>query len=716
MPLISRQRSRLAVLAVLALVGSLLAVSAVPAVAAGDGEPSEEAVYSACVGAATADAGFSDVAGGFAEDAVNCLAHYGITVGTAEGVFASNDSISRLQMALFLTRAAGPAGIVMDDPEDQDFTDIGGYTDEIQDAVNQAAALEIMAGTGEGMFSPAGLVTRQDMAVFLDGFLDASDVELDEDLEVDTPFTDVDSVPFAAYGAINRLYEFGVAKGTGDGTTFSPGALVTRGQMAVFVTRALAHTNARPAGLSVQAESLTGSEGEEINLSVAVRDSDNQPVADVSVELFTAESADDAFDSDGSCSDDVEDANCEIDGDDSTTDDLTGNLDEPTVTLPTDAGGLTLWAWTGELGDTFDADETDSVSLMFTATEPAVELLVTDDMKENAKNLKFGDSVTFTFQVVDEYDDPVADEDREIVVTIVEEETVTGNKREVTRTMSTDAAGRLELTYSQDDADPDEDGDGVTLEIDITTTLTVDDDTVLGIVTTANARVSWTDADAVASTLTLDQSVKYHEAEDDGLGVRNTVRATLVDQYGDPISGERVDFWSSIAPSGDDGLGGTNADPADDRGTGRNGVATKWYFRDANTNGVETLNAVYVVGCIDADTTGCDDTADSVDTDLTATETINHYWSNEAGAIVDAATVVVADTDNNIIVVKKADVVSHVSYKSDDQFVIVTGTGSDTVTKRVLISEFEDKIEVRDTLAAEISTDKEAVNSFSLQK
>ena len=703
MPLISRQRSRLAVLAVLALVGSLLAVSAVPAVAAGDGEPSEEAVYSACVGAATADAGFSDVAGGFAEDAVNCLAHYGITVGTAEGVFASNDSISRLQMALFLTRAAGPAGIVMDDPEDQDFTDIGGYTDEIQDAVNQAAALEIMAGTGEGMFSPAGLVTRQDMAVFLDGFLDASDVELDEDLEVDTPFTDVDSVPFAAYGAINRLYEFGVAKGTGDGTTFSPGALVTRGQMAVFVTRALAHTNARPAGLSVQAESLTGSEGEEINLSVAVRDSDNQPVADVSVELFTAESADDAFDSDGSCSDDVEDANCEIDGDDSTTDDLTGNLDEPTVTLPTDAGGLTLWAWTGELGDTFDADETDSVSLMFTATEPAVELLVTDDMKENAKNLKFGDSVTFTFQVVDEYDDPVADEDREIVVTIVEEEAVTGNKREVTRTMSTDAAGRLELTYSQDDADPDEDGDGVTLEIDITTTLTVDDDTVLGIVTTANARVSWTDADAVASTLTLDQSVKYHEAEDDGLGVRNTVRATLVDQYGDPISEKRVHFWSDMAT----GLGGTNADPADDRGTSRNGVATKWYFRDANTNGVETLNAVYVVGCIDADTTGCDDTADSVDPDLTATAAINHYWTTEAtGDVAAGSTIKVVDTDNNIIVVEVSSAIQHASYKSDDQF--------EVDTKRVLISEFEKELDVDDTLQASISTDDEAVNSFTL--
>ena len=60
---------------------------------------------------------------------------------------------------------------------------------------------------------------------------------------------------FGAYGAIRRVYELGIAKGTGDGTTFSPGtALVTRGQMAAFITRALAHTNARPAGVSVQSD------------------------------------------------------------------------------------------------------------------------------------------------------------------------------------------------------------------------------------------------------------------------------------------------------------------------------------------------------------------------------------------------------------------------------------------------------------------------------
>ena len=36
-------------------------------------------MYSACIAAATEDAGFTDMDGSFAENAANCLAHYGIT-------------------------------------------------------------------------------------------------------------------------------------------------------------------------------------------------------------------------------------------------------------------------------------------------------------------------------------------------------------------------------------------------------------------------------------------------------------------------------------------------------------------------------------------------------------------------------------------------------------------------------------------------------------
>ena len=46
------------------------------------------------------------------------------------------------------------------------------------------------------------------------------------------------------------LYELGVTNGTSE-TTFSPTTNVRRDQMASFITRALAFTEARPEGLTI---------------------------------------------------------------------------------------------------------------------------------------------------------------------------------------------------------------------------------------------------------------------------------------------------------------------------------------------------------------------------------------------------------------------------------------------------------------------------------
>ena len=390
MPLIARQRSRLAVLAVLALVGSLLAVSAVPAAAAGDKKASNPATYSACVGAAAEDAGFSDTDGLTAEDAINCLYHYDITKGTSEGVYSPRAPITRVQMALFLARAAGPAGIELLDPaEDQDLTDIADLSSEAQDAINQLVELKIMTGRNN-LFSPAAMVSRADMAVFLDGFLEVapigpgglSGVDEYDDLDPDDdPFTDVSGVSFGAYGAIRRIYEVGVAKGTTE-TTFSPNVLVTRAQMASFVTRALGHTNARPAGTSVQADPTETDTDGGFALQVSVRDEDHMPVADAVLDVFSAASADAAFDDDGLCealADDITDpaavsTRCEVDtGDDAT--DSEGNR-EFDVDPATYCAGSTkwVWAWTGDIGDKFDADDTAAASVGVNVTKPPASL------------------------------------------------------------------------------------------------------------------------------------------------------------------------------------------------------------------------------------------------------------------------------------------------------------------------------------------------------
>ena len=104
----------------------------------------------------------------------------------------------------------------------------------------------------------------------------------------------------------------------------------------------------------------------------------------------------------------------------------------------------------------------------------------------------------------------------------------------------------MEITRSYDDPDEDDDNADVTL----TVTLTADDAGLLddGDASTDDSEtvgsLTWSDGKAAAQTLVLGQSVAYHEASDTGGGVRHSVTATLLDQYGDPVSGAPIHFWS----------------------------------------------------------------------------------------------------------------------------------------------------------------------------
>ena len=757
MPLIARQRSRLAVLAVLALVGSLLAVSAVP-VAAEDGKADNKAVFSACVNAAGDDAGFTDVDGDV-EDAANCLFHYGITKGTkVEGEFGPTQIITRMQLALFLARATGPAGIdLLDDVDDQGFTDIGGLSEEAQDAINNLADLEIMGEydandmMGDGMaFNPQGSVSRASMATALDAFLgkailgpgaiggganqdtysgDKADVKPD-----DEQFTDIRRTTTDESDAIGRLFEVGVTTGDTD-TTFDPGGYVSRGQMALFITRMLAHTNARPAGLSIQSDTASTDSDSDIRVNVSLRNDAHEPMEDAIIDIFTTSAPEDAFNADGTCDTgtdgvDPEGGNtaCSIDAGDEITD-PDGNLDID-VGVNSD-GSLKLWAWTGKIGDTYDDDTTDKVTLELSYTKPATNVKVTDDMMEHAEALRFGDSITFTFQVVDVDGNDVAKKDVEVTVNSMESD---GSPKDVNdngtiedselaggtdnllidfRTLETkyktDEDGQAQVTFSIDDprSKSDQGGDLGRVDIDLTIDgLDVSDKTERMVVggedgdeTTDDIMIEWRDTDAVPTNLVLGLAQEYHKASDDGDGARNTVTATLVDQYGDPITRAKVRFYSVDANSGlrgnEDGLArGTDTPNNDDddvpagpraRSTNRNGVATQSYSRDSDDAGTEEIFAQYVVGCNDALPAGdgegqCPTDQDNdivADTDASTADVdgIDHYWAVTAED-ADSGPIFVEDADNNTIVLNvDSGTPKIVTFKSIDQF-LVTGNGS----------------------------------------
>ncbi|MGH8924043.1 MAG: S-layer homology domain-containing protein [Acidimicrobiia bacterium] len=128
---------------------------------------------------AAANQGYTDIAGlpQATIDAINQVTQLGISKGTTTTTFSPNDVVTRWQMALFLRRLAGLAGVtVTDDPAHNQFSDIAAFSAEIQAAVNFLADGHIALGTGGSLFSPNDPVFRWAMALFLTRVLAADGV------------------------------------------------------------------------------------------------------------------------------------------------------------------------------------------------------------------------------------------------------------------------------------------------------------------------------------------------------------------------------------------------------------------------------------------------------------------------------------------------------------------------------------------------------------
>lgn len=233
---LTRGRKAVARFAALAMVASIMVIGAVPASAAID-------TSATCPG--SADAGFTDI-GTFdatTQEAINCLVAYGISNGTSATTFSPNGSVTRWQMALFLTRQAGVHGVTVPAAVDQGFTDIGSFDQATQDAINQLAQLGVSQGTSATTFSPNDNVTRWQMALFLTRLVSAAGVTLPSGAA--QGFSDIGSFDAATQTAINQSAQLGIADGT-SATTYAPAADTTRWQMALFLTRTAAADGVTP--------------------------------------------------------------------------------------------------------------------------------------------------------------------------------------------------------------------------------------------------------------------------------------------------------------------------------------------------------------------------------------------------------------------------------------------------------------------------------------
>ncbi|HEY9558379.1 MAG TPA: 5'-nucleotidase C-terminal domain-containing protein [Acidimicrobiales bacterium] len=101
-----------------------------------------------------------------------------------------------------------------------------------QASIEALSAVGIIRGRTTTSFDPGSALTRGQMAALIDRALHLPDTATD-------PFTDDETSPFEA--SINRLAAQGISLGR-TATTYAPGDLVTRGQMASFLARALGLT------------------------------------------------------------------------------------------------------------------------------------------------------------------------------------------------------------------------------------------------------------------------------------------------------------------------------------------------------------------------------------------------------------------------------------------------------------------------------------------
>jgi len=334
----------------------------------------DPAVFSACPPGIAPVSGFADTA---ATD-VDCVKYYGITKGTTATTYSPLDPVTRWQMALFLTRMAGPAGVTLGSGVDQGFTDILGKSAEIQTAINQIKQLGITVGKTATTFAPNDNVTPEEMALFISRFLTNATVGPGGNTELgsgssayliiksndtDHNFTDLTGLAlYESQTSIINLWNLGVTD-VQTVTTYEPTVDMTRLSMATFMTRALAHTNARPAGLNMQASTYRVQGTPLVTFSVTHRTDGFVPIAGTRVDTFkfthTVAATPVRFDAAGKCSGTlvtvVGNTKCTIDSLDPVTD-ASGNLATFQEVMPV-ANKQDLWAWTSGNGFAYDDDD-----------------------------------------------------------------------------------------------------------------------------------------------------------------------------------------------------------------------------------------------------------------------------------------------------------------------------------------------------------------------
>jgi len=255
--------------------------------------------FLACPAGSAAAAGFTDTT----STDVDCIKMYGVTTGKTATTYDPSGTISRQDMARYIHRLFVPTGMAAAGATAiPAFTDMPPGADAVA-AINALASHGITAGSTlcggtSPTFCPDDLVTRAQMAAFLDRFArivkDHAGAALPSVItnglaSGEYNYTDIAGTTWEETESIARLFNLGVTEGACTAVTCSasyrPSDNITRAEMATMLVRLLNHTNARPAGVTIQATEGLATVGAKTTL-ISVRNADFTPQLNTQVDHF----------------------------------------------------------------------------------------------------------------------------------------------------------------------------------------------------------------------------------------------------------------------------------------------------------------------------------------------------------------------------------------------------------------------------------------------
>ncbi|MBD3920983.1 InlB B-repeat-containing protein [Paenibacillus sp. PR3] len=180
---------------------------------------------------------FKDIAGHWAQKAVNDMGSRMIISGIGGDLFNPNQNITRAEFAAILVRALGlkPTNGV------SPFSDVKG-TEWYADAVQTAFSYKLIDGFNDGSFRPSDSITREQAIAILAKAMEITGLKAKlpavQANEVLRPFTDAGSVSKWAQAGMAACLQAGIISGR-TATQLAPKASISRAEVAVIVQKLL---------------------------------------------------------------------------------------------------------------------------------------------------------------------------------------------------------------------------------------------------------------------------------------------------------------------------------------------------------------------------------------------------------------------------------------------------------------------------------------------